>query len=67
MTVLYKLAVTQLVKKFQPFMEPECPLPCSQQLATGHVHPVHTVPTYFAKIHPNIILSPTPRSSEWSL
>jgi hypothetical protein len=28
---------------------------------------VHTFPTYFPKMHSNIIFPPTPRSSEWSL
>jgi len=30
-----ELTVTQLVKKFPPFMEPESSLPYSQQPATG--------------------------------
>jgi hypothetical protein len=31
------------------------------------MHPVHTFPPYFLKIHSNIILPSTPRSPEWSL
>jgi len=30
-----KLIVTQLVKKYPPFMEPEGSLPCSQEPSTG--------------------------------
>jgi hypothetical protein len=33
----------------------------------SQMHPVHTFPPYFPKIHSNIILSSTTRSSEWSL
>jgi len=33
--ILEKLIVTQQVKKFPAFMEPECSLPCSQEPATG--------------------------------
>jgi hypothetical protein len=31
----YNLVITQLVKKFTAFMEPEDSLPCSQDAATG--------------------------------
>jgi hypothetical protein len=31
------------------------------------MHPVHTFPPYFFKLHSNIILPSTSRSSEWSL
>jgi hypothetical protein len=33
----------------------------------SHMHPVHTFPSYFYEIRSNIILTSTPRSSEWSL
>jgi len=33
----------------------------------SQMHSVHTLPNYFFKIHSNIILPFTPRSSEWSL
>jgi len=33
----------------------------------SHTNPIHTFPHYFPKINSNIILPPTPRSSEWSL
>jgi hypothetical protein len=52
------------------FMEPKVSLPFSQQLATGHenqTNPVHICPPYFPKIHSNITLPSTRRSSEWSL
>jgi len=31
----------------------------------SQMHPVHTFPPYFPKIHSNIIFPSTPRSSEW--
>jgi hypothetical protein len=33
----------------------------------SQINPVHTTPSCFPKIHSNIILPPTSRSSEWSL
>jgi len=33
----------------------------------GHMHPVHTLTTYFPQIHSNIILPPTLRTSKLSL
>jgi hypothetical protein len=33
--ILWKLIVTQLAKKFPPFMEPDGSLPCSQQPTAG--------------------------------
>jgi hypothetical protein len=66
--LLEKLLVFQLVKKFPPFMEPKGSLPSLQESATGSVlsqlHPAHTFPHYLHKIHSNIILLPTPRSSD---
>jgi hypothetical protein len=35
--------------------------------ALNHMNPTHTLPPYFPKIHSNIILSSTPRSSAWSV
>jgi len=32
-----------------------------------HMNPIHNFSAYFRKIHSNIILTSTPRSSEWSL
>jgi hypothetical protein len=52
-------------------LEPEGSLPCSQEPAAGsdpeldQSSPRH--PILFSKIHFNIILPPTPGSSEWSL
>jgi len=31
------------------------------------MHPVHTFPPYFPKIHSNIIFPSTPMSTEWSV
>jgi len=47
-------------------MEPEGSSPCSQQPATDpypEPDPLHNVTPYFPKIHSNIILSSTPKSS----
>jgi len=33
----------------------------------SQMHTVHILPTYFSKIHSNIILPSTPKSFEWSL
>jgi hypothetical protein len=64
---LEKLIVIQLVRKFSA----EGWLPCSQESATGsYPKPGASspqLPPCFAKIHSDIILPPTSRSSEWSL
>jgi len=33
----------------------------------SHIYPLYAVPPYFPKIHSNIIIPSTPRSSDWSL
>ena len=65
-----KLKVSQLVKKFPHFMEPEVSLPHSQLPATcpypGQIDPLHA-PSPFLNIHFNIIFPSMPRSSKRSL
>ena len=52
-------------------MESKGSLPCSQQPAIcpnpKHKNAVHATPPYFLKIHFNIILPSSRRSSKWSL
>jgi hypothetical protein len=72
MTIFEKLIVTQLIKKYHAFfMEPEGLSPCSQKPATGpypeSVDPVRPIDPYIPKVQLNVILPPTPRSSQWSL
>jgi len=65
------MLITQLVKKSPAFRKQEDSLLCSQELATVHIlsqmNPFHIFAPYFPKIHSNIILPCTSRSSEWSL
>jgi hypothetical protein len=42
----------------------KCPPPVS---ILSQPNPVHNPTSYFLKIHPNIILQPTPGSPQWSL
>jgi hypothetical protein len=67
-----KLIVTQLVKKYLTFLRnpkvhhhvhkspPLDPIP-------SQPNPVRPIDPYLPKVHLNVILSPTPRSSQWSL
>jgi hypothetical protein len=51
-------------------MEPEGSLPCSQKPAIGpypEPNPVLPIDFYLPKLHLNVIISSTPRSSQWSL
>jgi hypothetical protein len=49
-------------------MESEGSLPCSQEPATDrYPNPVHATLSCFSKIHFNIVLSPTSRSTRWCL
>jgi len=69
--LLEKLRVTQLVKKFPTFLEPQGSLPHSQEPTINPYskpnEPVHTFPHNFPKIHSNIVLPSMPGSSKWSL
>jgi hypothetical protein len=55
----------------QRFMEPEGPLPCSQEPLLvpilSQINPIHPIPSYLSKIHFNIVHPPTSWSSQWSL
>jgi hypothetical protein len=64
-----KLIVTQVVKKISCFlMEPEGSLPCSQKPPLdpilSQLNPVRTVDPCLLKVHLNVILPPTSRSSK---
>jgi len=48
-------------------MEPEISLPSSQVHVLSQVNPVDALPTYFFKIHFNIIISSIPVVSKWSI
>jgi hypothetical protein len=47
-------------------MNPEGSLPCSLVPILNQMHPVHTLPPSFPKIHSNMISSSMPTSSKWS-
>jgi len=67
--VLEKLVVTQVVRKFPAFFGTEGFLPFSWDPLDpilNHMHPVHTFPLYFPKIHSDVILPSTSRFTEWS-
>jgi hypothetical protein len=67
-----KLNVTQFVRKYPTFLwnlkahycVHKCP-PLDPILS--QLNPVHPIDPHLPKVHLNIILPPTPRSSEWSL
>jgi hypothetical protein len=67
-----KLTVTQLVKKYSAFLwNPKAHYrlhtnpPLDPKLS--QLNPVRPIDPYLPKIHLNVILSTTPRSSQWSL
>jgi hypothetical protein len=70
-SVLQKLTVTQLVKKFPAFYGTRRFITvfttARHRSLACQLHPILTFPPYFPKIHSNIILPSMPRSSEWSL
>jgi hypothetical protein len=70
--LLEKLTVTQLLKKFPAFYGiPKLHYCVQKNLPLvpilSAMYPTHNFPPYFLKIHSNITLPSTNRSSEWSL
>jgi hypothetical protein len=67
--IFEKLIVTQLIKKYPFFVEPEGSLPCSKipplDPILSQTNPFRPIDPYLPKIHLNVILPPTPRSSQW--
>jgi len=71
-TLFKKLIVTQLIEKYPAFsMEPEGSLPYPQKPTTRpYPEPAESsspIDFYLPKVRLNIILPPTPRSTQWSL
>jgi hypothetical protein len=67
-----KLTVTQLVKKYPAFLwNPKVHYCVHTSLLLdpilSQLNPVHPINPYLPKVHPNVILPPTPRSSQWPL
>jgi hypothetical protein len=60
---LKTVLVTRLIRELLAFMQPECPLPCSQKSHQfNQLKPVYSLIHCFAKNNFNIILQPTPSS-----
>jgi len=69
---LETLIVAQLVKQqLAFFMEPQGSLPCSQNPAIdptlSQPNPIRPMVPCLPKVYLNVILPPTPRSSQWFL
>jgi hypothetical protein len=71
-TLFEKLIVTQLFKKFAAFLwHPNLYYRVNKRLPLDPIlsqrNPVNTIDSYLPKVHLNVIISPTHRSSQWSL
>jgi hypothetical protein len=70
--IIWKADVTQLVKKYPAFLwNPKVHLRVHKSPLLDSIlsqpNPVRLIDPYLPKVHFNVILSPTPRSFQWSL
>jgi hypothetical protein len=70
--IFEKLTVTQLVKKYPAFLwNPKAHYRVHKSppldSILSQMNPIRPINTHLPKVHLNVILPPTPRSSQWSL